>query len=147
MFNFRYAYFIALFAIAFLLVTFPASAGNTQMVNTVHASNQSVDIPSWLGFSGVGGAGAGIGVALKAKIDKLSQNSFLGSSITAKAQDYTNSLPYFKDKLQILGSQLVKINDKIDKLYRRFNYIERQLLKTLDNYQSYDDYKNHRITQ
>lgn len=148
MFNCRYVYFIALFAIAFLLSSFPAWANNSPAVQTsAQATAQALNIPSWLGLGGGAGASASLGFVAKAKLDKILQNPLLTSSVKETGQNYTNSFAYLKDKLKVLASELLKSGEKIEKLNRRFSYVERQLLKSLNNYQSYDDYKHHKMTQ
>lgn len=139
-----YTYFI-LFAIAFCLVVFfPYHAVASQANDTVATVSPKTEqgVPSWL--VGTGGAGcAGLGAMGKAKLDEiLGKTKEVNSGLSSNLQDYTSSPQYLKDKIKVVAQEIQKTNDKCDALIRRFSYTERQLIRRIDNYVSYEDNKN-----
>ena len=140
--RFSYLYNFILFAIAFCLVVFfPHDAiGANDAVPT--SPQSAAGIPSWL--VGGGGVGcAGLGAIGKAKLDELtSKSKEFNSHFSNNLQDYTSSPQYLKDKINLIRQEAKKTDEKCDALIRRFNYTERQLIRRIDSYLSYEDNKN-----
>lgn len=141
-----YIYYIILFAIAFLLVVFfayHAVADQPNQATTISKqTDQGQGVPSWL--VGGGGVGcAGLGAIGKAKLDELmGKAKEVNTGLSSNLQDYTNSPQYLKDKIKVVAQEIQKTNDKSDALIRRFNYTERQLIRRIDGYISYEDNKS-----
>ncbi len=138
----KYKY-ILLFALAFIVCvcvtpSIPAIASqpNSPALNT--SSDPHGGITSWV----LGGGGvAGLGVAVKSKFDELTKKANI-TNLSSPLEDYTNSPQYLKEKLKILNQEIQKTNSNCDRLMRRFSFTERQLIRRIDGYQSYEDYKS-----
>ena len=93
-------------------------------------SQSSQQLPPWL-VGGGGFACGGLGAIAKDKLNELLQKSQDG----LLQQDYTACPQYVNDR--------IKNNETIiKKLSRRFNHIEKELIRYVPKYQCYGDHQN-----
>ncbi len=145
MFNIRlYLYLIILFAIAFFLTIGVANAANitpqasSQVVPHSNSNNNTSLIGGLLGGGLLGGGGVAFGKAFNGLLNNQLQTGSL-SGIQQQHQHYTNSPQYIKDKITILEKNM-------DKLIRRYDYSQREIIRHLPKYRSYEEYRNPKST-
>ncbi|MEL4896434.1 hypothetical protein [Crocosphaera sp. Alani8] len=113
-----------------LAKAYPAQpqAPPAQVTKTSQSSQQ---LPPWVSLGGGCLAGGGLGAWGKEKLNELLQKSQDG----LLQQDYTACPQYVNDRIQGLEVMLKKLS-------RRFNYMEKGLIRHLPKYQCYGDSQN-----
>ncbi len=129
--------------IAIVVVVFCSTAAHANP-GTGTTPNDQDNIPPWVSVGGGIGGGSAIGVMVKTKLDEITEKAKSVNPLDTSFHnpiDYTNSPQYLKDKIHNLEDEVMAIRDKYHTLSRQVNYIEKQLIRNIDGYQSCEEHR------